>query len=227
MHAPYAAGRSGYLDKKSHHPGLLAAAVVLHIGVLGAILSYHPEILIDSEDPIELKDFRKIPKPPPPPKPDQPKRTRNADPVKPVDRPTTIVEPIEPTRELWPEQPPLPPSGEGTGRGPTTTMAEPPVAVPVLTAAGIDPRYARDLQPPYPAALERLEFEGSVTVRIQVGTDGRVTAVELVRADDPAFFTSTRDWALKRWRFKPATRDGVAISSWLTKTVQFRMLQNR
>jgi periplasmic protein TonB len=225
MHAPNTAAPGGYLDKKGRHPGLLAAAVVLHVGLLGTILSYHPELVIKPDGAIPLKKFPPIQQPPPPkPDADQPKQKTKAEPQPQPDRPITIIEPLQPIREQWPEQPPLPPSGGGTGG--TVEKADPPPP-PVLTGAGFDSRFARDVQPPYPPALERLEIEGNVTVRVQIGTDGKVTAVELVRTDDPAFFTSTRDWALKRWRFKPATRDGVAVVSWLTKTVQFRIVQNR
>ena len=40
MHAPHSVPTYGYLGRKSRHSGLLAAAVMLHIGMLGAILSY-------------------------------------------------------------------------------------------------------------------------------------------------------------------------------------------
>lgn len=227
MHATYAAGSSGYLDKKNNHTGLLVAAVALHVGLLGALLSYHAQVGRVPERPMDLQKFVRV-KPLPTIKPDRPKQAAKAPTIRKVDGPTIIIEPLPPTREPWPEQPPLPPTGGGGGGiGSGGTTAEPPVPVPVMTSAGIDLRYVRDLQPPYPAALERAEFEGSVTVRIQIAPDGRITAVELVRADDPAFFASTRDWALRRWRFKPATRDGVAVSSWLTKTVQFRIVRNR
>ncbi len=225
MHAPNAPAPGGYLDKKSRHPGLLAAAVVLHVGLLGTILSYHPEIIGVPDGAIRLKEIPPI-KQPPPPEPDKKAAKPQAKPdQKPQTEQPKVIVPTDPTGERWPEPPPQPPSDPGTGNG-GTVIAEPP-PLPVLTGAGIDTRFVRDLQPPYPPNLERLEIEGSVTVRVQIGPDGRVTAVELVRADDPGFFASTRDWALKRWRFKAATRDGVAVASWLTKTVQFRIVRDR
>ncbi len=220
MHVPTAARNNGYLDKNSRHPGLLAAAVVVHVGLLGAILSYHPEILGVPEKPITLKQFPPAQLPPPEQK--QRKQQVKLDP-RPQPRDPVVVVPTHPVRTSWPDLPPLPPTGSGLGEGVTEKLA-PPVH-PVIVGAGIDERFVRDLQPPYPAALERMEIEGSVTVRIQIGTDGRVIVVELVRADDPAFFVSTRDWALKRWRFKPATRDGDAVVTWLTKKVQFRIMR--
>lgn len=222
MHVPTAARNNGYLDKKNRYPGLLAAAVVVHIGLLGAILSYHPEIIGVPVRPITLKQFPPVQ----PPRPQREERQRKAQ-VRPdprlQSRDTVVAVPSDPGHTLWPDLPPLPPTGSGFGEGVTEKLM-PPVH-PVIIGAGIDERFVRDLQPPYPTALERMEIEGSVTVRIQIGTDGRVMVVELVRADDPAFFVSTRDWALKRWRFKPATRDGDAVVAWLTKKVQFRIMR--
>ena len=222
MHAPNTARNHGYLDKKNRHPGLLAAAIVVHVGLIGAILSYHPEIFGVPEKPITLKQFPPVQ--PPLPQPEQKQRKAQVKPdPRPQPRDPVVVLPTDPVRTAWPELPPLPPTGSGFGEGATEKLV-PPVQ-PVIVGAGLDERFLRDLQPPYPVALERMEIEGSVTVRVQIGSDGRVMAVELVRADDPAFFVSTRDWALKRWRFKPATRDGVAVVAWLTKKVQFRIVR--
>ena len=222
MHVPATPASFGYLDKQNRHPGFLATAIILHIGIVGAILAYNPEIIGVTPDPI---DFITIVPPlaPPKPNPEQPKQRAKAAPDTQIDRQPVII-PLKPTGEAWPLLPPEPPLGTGQGDG-VIEKVEPPVAPPVLTGAGVDPRFARDLQPPYPPPLERMEIEGAVTVRVQVGIDGRVTAVELVRADDPAFFVSTRDWALKRWRFRPATRDGAPVATWLTKTVQFRIVR--
>ncbi len=221
MHALDTPVTTGYLAKPNRHPALLAVAVALHIGAVGAILSTKARLIDLPPEAIPL--IRIAPPLPPPPRPaDVPKAAPKTDLRAQIDRPPTSI-PLQPMGQAWPQFEPSQPAGPA----PTQAMVEPapPIAQPVVLGAAIDPRFARDLQPPYPTALERMEIEGSVTVRIQVGTDGRVSAVELVRADDPAFFTTTRDWALKRWRFTAATRDGVAVATWLTKTVQFRIMR--
>ena len=215
---------TGYLETRRRHPGLLAAAIALHVGIGGVILSYHPEILPMKPDAIDLQPITKDPPPPPRPKPVEARTKDDPAPKPRIDQPTTIFPLDAPTQ--WPDTPPLPPGplmGEGNGGGATTL----PPAEPVITPVGTDRRFAGDLQPPYPPALQRQEIEGTVTVRVQVGIDGRVTAVELVKADNPAFFASTRDWALKRWRFKPATRDGAPVVAWITRTVRFEIVPLR
>ena len=106
---------------------------------------------------------------------------------------------------------------------PFINRTDPPPHVPVLTEPRVDPRFAEALQPPYPPTMQRMGREGRVSVRVLVGADGRVKAVTLISSSDDAFFAATERQALRYWRFKPATRDGVAIESWRTMAVRFEM----
>lgn len=111
----------------------------------------------------------------------------------------------------------------GTGIG-TSGIEDPPIKIePVFKGAQLNPRYADALQPVYPPGLIRAEIEGVVTLRVLVGTDGRVKQVEAVRSDNDAFLETTRRQALGKWRFLPATRDGVPVESWREMTVRFRL----
>ena len=56
-----------------------------------------------------------------------------------------------------------------------------------------------------------------------IGTDGKVKQVELVSTDSPGFFEATKRRALSKWRFKPATRGGVAEESWKEMRVRFEI----
>ena len=60
-------------------------------------------------------------------------------------------------------------------------------------------------------------------VRVLIGSDGKVKQVELVSTDSPGFFDATKRRALANWRFKPATRGGVAEESWKEMTVRFEI----
>ena len=99
----------------------------------------------------------------------------------------------------------------------------PPKPVPALVGARRDPRYADAFQPNYPASELRAQRDGRVSVRVLVGPDGRVKAVEQVSATSAAFFEATKQQALSKWRFKPATRGGVAEESWMTLSVTFQI----
>jgi len=112
-----------------------------------------------------------------------------------------------------PPHPPLPPLQ------PTVET----VPEPVMVAARIHPSHRGALQPRYPSTPLRQELEGSCTIRVHIAANGRVIAAEPVRATHPAFCEATQRQALRRWRFQPATRDGVAVDSWQQHIVEFRI----
>lgn len=215
---------TGYLDTRSRHPVALIAAISINLAIVGGVLTY--KTVITPRGPDGIPTIKLNPPPPIIVKPLEQPKTRQTKPADPQPRPVPVPTPpdisktIIPTETTpWPENPPLPPMPTG---GQEATKPLPPVEI----TAKIDPRFASQLQPVYPPALERQEIEGKCTVRVQVGIDGRIIAVELVKADNPAFFTATREQALRRWRFKPATRDGQPIVSWVEKTIVFKMPGN-
>jgi len=148
-----------------------------------------------------------------------PQQPRTTDPVMPDPVIKTQVETqIAGTTIVPHDPPPTPGPAEGTG---TTVVETPPL--PALIGAVADPRYAGLFQPDYPAMEIRNAREGLVSVRVLIGPDGRVKAVEQVSATSPAFFDATRRQALSKWRFKPATRGGIPQESWKTMKVRFEL----
>ena len=127
------------------------------------------------------------------------------------------------TLKTTPDIPPVQPDiAKPVESGPPVTV-DPPRPVSSLIGAKRDPRYADAFQPNYPASELRAQRDGRVSVRVLVGADGRVKSVEQVSATSPAFFEATRQQALSKWRFKPATRGGVAEESWMTLSVTFQI----
>jgi len=94
---------------------------------------------------------------------------------------------------------------------------------PVIVGARLNPRYAENFQPRYPAGQLRREHEGEVSVRVLVGTDGRVKDIQLLESPHEDFWNATRKQALTKWRFTAATRDGKLIESWMTLKVRFEI----
>lgn len=115
------------------------------------------------------------------------------------------------------------------GSGSATTGSEISVETiniapdPVMVGARLNTRYAGQFQPAYPPGQLRLEREGEVSVRVLVGTDGRVKTIELIDSPHVDFWKATRKQALSKWRFTPATRDGQAYESWMTLKVRFKI----
>ena len=214
-----------------HRPeGLNSASLGISVGITGAMIAglilAAPHITgRPANKPFTLIPID-LPTPPPPdPKPLPPKPILQ----RPLVSPTPLVTPTTaPSPVLTPVGPidlgpVLPPTGSGTGPiaggGPAVEPPAPPA--PVLVDAQVDPRYAAALQPPYPAEERRAEHGGRVVVRVLIGVDGRVKQVERRSADSDAFYRETERQALTKWRFKPATRDGIPVEGWRTMAIRF------
>ncbi len=58
-------------------------------------------------------------------------------------------------------------------------------------------------------------------IRVLVCTYCLVKQVERFSATTDAFYRATLDRALAKWRFKPATRDGVPFEAWRSMALTF------
>ena len=109
----------------------------------------------------------------------------------------------------------------------TTTAIEPPSgtisAEPRREPVSTDPR--RPLtQPPYPAASIRFGEEGTVTIELRVGVDGRVRESRVLRSSGfPRLDAAALEEALRLWRLKPATVDDMPVEAWHSVRVSFRL----
>ncbi len=214
-----------YTGERRFSPGGIAAALGINAAVVGALMVAAPFVKTLAPADPPLTTYR-VPIEPPPPLDPVPQPRMQAAPRARIDAPLPPI-PM-PRASDW--QVPaatdftVPAADLGTVTGGTGTgaSATPEVkAAPVIVAPGIDPRYAADFQPAYPPSEQRAGASGKVTVRVLVGTDGRVKQVERVSATSDAFWRATERQALSRWRFRPGTRDGVAEAAWRTMTVTF------
>lgn len=203
---------------------LTLSASVVALAVAGIIFAAPAVVTrIITNGPLITYSVPIPPEPRPLPKPEHAPRHHEAAPRPRPDQSAQIATRIEPGPIFVAGDPiasePLP-GGAANGTG-GAAIADPPPVPPVFAEPSVDPRYARDFQPPYPAEERRLGNAGLVQVRVLIGTDGRVKAIELVSSPGPAFFEVTRRQALGRWRFRPATRDGVPIERWRVMRVNF------
>jgi protein TonB len=90
----------------------------------------------------------------------------------------------------------------------------PVVAVP--DGAGIP-------EPRYPASCRRLGHAGTAVVRVEVGADGRPGRADIVRSAGCAELDRAALDALRRSRFRPARRGGVAVASVLEQRIRFQL----
>lgn len=211
----------GFFEPTRMSPTGLTLVIAIHAAALGALaLMKGPEIVrtvtrtITYDVPIPPEP---APEPPPPRDERRPQQERSV-----LDSmPTPIERPIRGPVVIDVAPPPQPFDLAGAETIPPPRVVPPPP--PVRIDAEFDPRFAGDLQPPYPPAEQRAQREGSVRLRLTIGADGRVKAVQRLAASSDAFWSSTERHAKARWRFRPATLDGRPVESSKVMTIFFRI----
>jgi protein TonB len=208
-----------FADRRPH-PRALLLIVAGHAALIAAVRAAKmdlPERILNRPLVVELI---RLPKPPPPePQPQHRDPVAQPMPQQPVQQ-VPIEIPDQQTIDTTPSMDPVPiPIGPIVDPiGPGSTIVADPVRV--------GPRFmtpASDVQPPYPESKRRLEEEAVLRLRLAIGSNGRVTAVEPVGAADRAFFDAARRHILAHWRYKPATVDGRGVASSTVVTLRFEL----
>jgi protein TonB len=73
----------------------------------------------------------------------------------------------------------------------------------------------------YPPELLRAGIEGTVTFRLSIAADGTVAAATIERSSGFAALDRAAEQAVRRWRFTPARRLGVAVPIEVRKSFPF------
>jgi protein TonB len=206
---------AGFFEQKRGSPAGLAVVVAMHAGVLGAlILVKGPQIIRAIHPPLVITPIPIRPDPPPErPQVDQPQHVSQITPPTPVlrIRPDFTTNYVRPDPQPFPDPTPVREERIEIARAEIPHVRRPAELI------------GSDLQPPYPAVEERAQRGGSVQLRITVGANGRVVAVQRISATSDAFWRATERQALSRWRFRPATLDGRPVEATRVMTVTFRI----
>ena len=215
-----------YADRHVHatrfNPAGLTAAIAINAAFVAALMFSVPSMIAPPNPDDPLTTYTVPPTPPPPPEHVDKPVVNRIRPIETVTVPKPLIETDRPTNLITTIDPP-PPAGAIVGSDPGPVLIDPvsPPAPLAYVEPAIDARYALDFQPIYPAAERRAEREGRVTVRVLVGTDGRVKEAKRLAATSDAFWQVTLDRALAKWRFKPATRGGIPVEAWRTLSLTF------
>ncbi len=109
---------------------------------------------------------------------------------------------------------------------PAETRPAPPVAAASEPARPVgetrDAKVVRQVQPGYPQLAYRRRLAGWVEIQFTVGVNGRVTDVQVLRADPQRMFDREAVRAVEQWMFEPALRDGVPVPSTLSRRIEFK-----
>jgi len=219
---------------------VLLVITALHAGAIARLFLAPPEtaptqavapvfqVSLEKLPPLELpKEWRPPQDSEPPPPSDAvkppPRQTRPV-PIL-VDTPTTNpvppgtqVKPYEIGDELKPGVPGPPvtggtPDGEGFDDSPGPRG---PVYAELKLLEVTAPRY--------PSRCLRLGIEGRVKVRVLVGENGRAQEVALGESSGDASLDEAAMEAVRKWRFEPATRNGMPVRAWVIAPVSFKLI---
>jgi TonB family protein len=78
------------------------------------------------------------------------------------------------------------------------------------------------VEPQYSEEARKARYEGTVVLQAIVRRDGTVDIVRLVRSLGYGLDQNAME-ALKQWRFRPATKDGIAVDSTVDVEVRFNL----
>ena len=76
--------------------------------------------------------------------------------------------------------------------------------------------------PDYPETARKLRIERVGMLRAMITTDGTVDGVQVVKSAGP-LFDSAAVAAVRKWTYRPATRDRRAVAVYLDVTVTFAL----
>jgi protein TonB len=82
------------------------------------------------------------------------------------------------------------------------------------------PTPTMQIQPAYPAEMQRQKIEGTVVLVLVLDEKGRVKEVKVERSSHPAFERSALD-AARQWMFEPAMKDGKAVRARTRQPLRF------
>jgi len=111
-----------------------------------------------------------------------------------------------------------------TATGASPAVASPRTAsTPVRTLPSASADYLDNPPPPYPPLSRRLGEQGTALVRTLISRNGR--ALDAVLAQSSGFdrLDQAAVQAVKQWRYRPATLDGVAQEMWFDVPVSFHL----
>jgi len=213
----------GGYSKRPMRPGAVAAIVLVHAGLLAALVKFDViEIHRKKVDPLVVTLMAEQIAPPAA-APDKPEPIEQVRPIEPrIIAPDPVVVVPQPApvqvatvREL----PPQPVAAVSAAAAPTAAAADPaPITPPDASAASL-----KNPAPRYPIESRRKREEGTVRLRVVISVDGKVKSISIAktsgfeRLDEAALDT------VRKWKFKPGEQSGVPVEAIGFLSIPFRL----
>lgn len=92
----------------------------------------------------------------------------------------------------------------------------------IYTKVDVNPVPVKTPPPDYPEAMKRQGISGVVAVSIVIDEKGTVVSASVAKSSQPDFETPALD-AVKKWKFKPAQKDGAPVKMKVTIPIRFNL----
>lgn len=86
------------------------------------------------------------------------------------------------------------------------------------------PRYAENPKPIYPLEAREKGYKGEVLLRVEVLSNGQVGQIELKKSSGYEILDQSALSTVKKWRFIPGRKGGIAIPVWVNIPIKFELL---
>lgn len=93
----------------------------------------------------------------------------------------------------------------------------------VVTPPRVDAAYLANPAPEYPPTALRARQQGKVLLRVLVGADGCPRTVKVEHGCGHSMLDSAAVAAVRRWKFIPGRRGGVAVDGWVLVPILFKL----
>lgn len=195
------AGHSRYGQTRGPRWPAIIAILALHIAGFQALVTL---------DMIEIAPRKKtlvvfnLVEPPAPPvlKPEA-AVSEKVDPV--AESPSPLIQPVPPAG------PAIAVSSTAPPPPPSPIAAAPPQPTGPVTIGDLDERMIEGKPPRYPMESRRRKEQGTVLLRLLIGTDGRVAQISIAQSSGFERLDQAALQAARGWRWQPMIRDGQPV----------------
>ncbi len=202
-------GRYGE-DRRFNGPGWIAVLALHGVFVAAAIFTQQ-DVARAAIERLQVVEVSLDQAPPPPEQVEQ-----DAPPPQVV--PQMLRPPVQLTAQVTPaevvEVLPLPiPPVPAPPAPPAPTPAPTPAPVPpsVVSSGDLGTRMISGKPPRYPMESRRKREQGTVVLALTLGTDGLVSSIAIARSSGFERLDDAARTAVRKWRWAPTLRDGVAV----------------
>lgn len=165
---------------------------------------------------------------PPKPEPEPPKPEPVPEPPPQPPKPDDFATPLPPKPEPKPFPKPAAKPKPSAAKPPTAARPASTGGAPAGTGVArggrtAGPGHLYNPKPAYPAESRAAGDEGLAILRVSVDATGRPASVTLARTSGHPRLDRAAQEAVRRWRFKPATRDGIPYATSVDVPVRFSL----